>query len=443
MYKDMKQRVYWPGMKRDITQYCQSCIPCQIVKGKNAKHKVLKLFSCNKPFQIIALDLVGPLPVTSSENIYILSIIDRFSRMCRIIPIPNIHTATIVKNLLDHWIFIYGCPEQILSDRGSQFISHIFIELCNILGIKKIFTSAYHPETDGMIERLHRYIKERLRIISVEKGLNFFERDDWDIYTSSIQFAYNTTINRMTNYAPYTIVFNREISMPSDVTYINSRTNESKSNKNESDEQSGIVREVEEAETNVKETKNDYDKFIKEMNFRKQLILKDANQTQEKYDKNRKRYFDNKHKKKSKKQSEDSNTNETKENTGDIEDKQSETNEVKNEEYQFNQGDKVLRYIGDKYTGNKAKLQSQYDEMIWEIINITNDGNTCKIKNELDEIKIVHVSKLKKYRDNDKYKGSYWLYLDDWILTNENKSTMNEPLSELEFMKRKSTRYKR
>lgn len=230
MYKDMKQTVYWQGMKRDITQFCKACIPCQIVKGHNAKHKLLKLFSCTKPFQIIALDLVGPLPVTSSENIYILSMIDRFSRMCRIIPIPNIQTNTIVKKLLDHWIFLHGCPEQILSDRGSQFISHIFIELCNILGIKKIFTSAYHPETDGMIERLHRYIKERLRIIAVDKGLNFFERDDWDIYTSSIQFAYNTTINKMTGYAPYTIVFGRETSLPNEIQYINSRIKDSSDN---------------------------------------------------------------------------------------------------------------------------------------------------------------------------------------------------------------------
>ena len=63
MYKDMKTRVYWPGMKNDIQKYCKSCISCQFVKGTKEKHKILKLFSCTRPHQIIAIDLVGPLPL--------------------------------------------------------------------------------------------------------------------------------------------------------------------------------------------------------------------------------------------------------------------------------------------------------------------------------------------------------------------------------------------
>ena len=375
------------------------------------------------------MDLVGPLPVTSKDNVYIFSIIDRFSRMCRLIPIPDIKTTTLVRYLLDNWIYVYGCPEQILSDRGSQFMSHIFMHLCDILGVKKIFTSPYHPETDGMIERLHRYIKERLRIISVDRGLNFLERDDWDIFISAIQFTYNSTPNRMTNYAPYTIVFGKEVSVPSDIQYINSRIND--------DEQSGIVREVEEAESNKKDTKADYEQFIKEMNFRKRLINKDANETQDKYDRDRKKYFENKNRKKTKSHNQ-------------ITSKMN--NE--NENHQYKLGEKVLRYIGDKYKGNKSKLQTQYDELVYEVVNISNDGNTYKIKNELNETKIVHVTKLKRYQPDcnliqqveqdlnylkHEYNESYWVYLNS-LEVNEKPMSENKFNS---FIRRKSTRYKR
>ena len=73
-----------------------------------------------------------------------------------------------------------------------------------------------HPETGGMIERLHRYLKKRFRLVCIEKELDFMERDDCNIYVSIIQFACNTTINRVTGCAPCTITSNEELSTPVD-----------------------------------------------------------------------------------------------------------------------------------------------------------------------------------------------------------------------------------
>ena len=154
MYKDMKHRVHWPRMKKDVKKYCQSCVSCQFVIGRNQKHRILRLFSCNRPYQMIATDLIGPLPISSSDNCYMLTIIDLFSRMCRIVAIQDVLTTTIARTLLDHRIYLHGVSEKMLSDRGTHFTSHIFIHLCNVLGAKQTFTSPHHPETDGMIERL-------------------------------------------------------------------------------------------------------------------------------------------------------------------------------------------------------------------------------------------------------------------------------------------------
>ena len=76
--------------------------------------------------------------------------------------------------------------------------------------IKKLYTSTYHPECNGQIERLHRWIKERLRLISYDCGLNFVDGiDDWSDYLGIIAYSYNTTPNRMTTYTPQEIVLGR------------------------------------------------------------------------------------------------------------------------------------------------------------------------------------------------------------------------------------------
>ena len=216
----IQRKYWWPNMQKDIRLFTSSCISCQKVKSNNRRTPgFMKLFPAHKPFQMIHMDIVGPLPVTSDGYRYFVSIIDRFSRFCMLIPVRNIQTFAVIQ-ALEQWIATFGAPESILSDNGPQFISKMFHHFTNNQQIKQLFTVSYHPECNGMIERLHRWIKERLVLLSVDGGLDFVDGgDDWSDYLHVIQFTYNTTPNSMTSYCPFDIIYGSSPSQPLNITF--------------------------------------------------------------------------------------------------------------------------------------------------------------------------------------------------------------------------------
>ena len=206
---------WWPAMRKEINLWCQCCNTCQHIKdgGYKSYRRMgkLKLFSATEPFQQISVDIVGPLPTSTSSNRYIVSIIDKFSRYCMLVPVMDVTALSVVK-AIDRWITTFGPPKSILSDNGPQFISSIYTHYMKAHGdIKKRYTSTYHPECNGQIERLHRWIKERLRLISYDCGLNFADgTDDWSDYLGVIQYSWNTTPSEALTFSPQHIVIGRD-----------------------------------------------------------------------------------------------------------------------------------------------------------------------------------------------------------------------------------------
>jgi hypothetical protein len=122
------------------------------------------------------------------------------------VPVKGVRSADVLK-ALESWFAIFGHPRCILSDNGPQFVSHMFGDAMKQYNIECRTTSTYHPECNGMIERLHRWLKERLALIAFDAGLNFLKYDDWSPYLKIIAFAYNTTPNKMTTAAPSELIF--------------------------------------------------------------------------------------------------------------------------------------------------------------------------------------------------------------------------------------------
>ena len=204
---------WWPRMRKDLALWCESCNACQHIKDGGYKKYVrdgkLKLFAATRPYEQISVDIVGPLPTTVSGNRYIVSMIDKFSRYCMLVPTEDVTSLSVIK-AIDRWITTFGPPKSILSDNGPQFISSVYSNYNANHKIKKRYTSTYHPECNGQIERLHRWIKERLRLISYQLGLNFADgTDDWSDHLGIIQYSYNTSPNRATTYSPQEIILGR------------------------------------------------------------------------------------------------------------------------------------------------------------------------------------------------------------------------------------------
>ena len=97
---------------------------------------------------------------------YIFTVIDRFTRWPEAIPISNIETETVAKAFISRWVATFGVPAFIRTDRGSQFESKLFNRLSQLLGIKRIRTTAYHPIANGLVERFHRQLKAAIKALN-------------------------------------------------------------------------------------------------------------------------------------------------------------------------------------------------------------------------------------------------------------------------------------
>ncbi|KAK3792618.1 hypothetical protein RRG08_035952 [Elysia crispata] len=170
--KAISQRFVWLGMKRDIRRWSKECPDCQA--SKIHRHTRAPLTERPLPtdrFSNLHVDLVGPLPESQGMS-YLFTIIDRFTRWPEAIPLPNAQASTCATALLHHWIVRFGLPVDITSDRGSQFTSSLWTQLNRLLGVDTKMTTAYHPQANGMVERLHRQLKAGLKARTT--GPNWF-----------------------------------------------------------------------------------------------------------------------------------------------------------------------------------------------------------------------------------------------------------------------------
>lgn len=165
--KLVKARYFWPDMDRVIRKMCRECSACQQAKIQRHTKTEVKFFTLpSERFQTVHLDIVGPLPpakqhgeqFTSSYR-YLLTCIDRATRWIEAIPLAEITAASVASAFVTAWISRFGVPLYVITDRGSQFEAELFTELSTLIGFHRLRTTAYHPQSNGMIERAHRTIK--------------------------------------------------------------------------------------------------------------------------------------------------------------------------------------------------------------------------------------------------------------------------------------------
>lgn len=163
----IKSRFFWPDMDRNIRQWVQECQCCQAAKiHRHTKTIPTSFGSLSDRFETVHLDIVGPLPPAASHGQsftspyrYLLTCIDRATRWVEAAPLADISASSVANAFMDTWVSRFGVPLHVVTDRGTQFESALFDQLSTILGFHRLRTTAYHPKTNGMVERLHRTLK--------------------------------------------------------------------------------------------------------------------------------------------------------------------------------------------------------------------------------------------------------------------------------------------
>ena len=160
----------WLGMKQEIEDYVRQCDICK--KNKIAQRKTkLRLQITDTPeivWQNCSMDIFGPLTQTCEGNRYLLTFQDELSKYTLAVPIPQQDASTVARVFVEKIILKFGIPQMLLTDQGSNFLTELFANSCKLLRVKRIKNSAYHPQTNGALERTHRVLVEYLRCYTLE-----------------------------------------------------------------------------------------------------------------------------------------------------------------------------------------------------------------------------------------------------------------------------------
>lgn len=202
--KLIQQRYFWPSMNTDAATWAKTCVACQRAKIHRHTHSNMTSFPACDRFHHLHIDIVGPLATSESGHRYLLTMIDRTTRWPEAVPIKEITSEVVARKVYESWITRFGCPKTITTDQGRQFESQLFRALTHLLGAEKTRTTAYHPQSNGIVERWHRSLKAALmsrleqntkwkdELPTVLMGLRAAIRTDTN--TSAAQLAYGQAI---------------------------------------------------------------------------------------------------------------------------------------------------------------------------------------------------------------------------------------------------------
>ena len=207
----LRLRYYWPGLTSQTYRWLTRCHDCGAKKSTGRKRRAaLKQYILGAPLERIAVDILGPLPLTPRGNRYVLVVTDYFTKWTESYAIPDQTAPTVAEKLVAEFISRYGVPRQLHSDQGTNFESKVMAEVCKLLDIEKTRTTPLHPQSDGQVERYNRTLIEMLR------GKIKDDQGDWDLQLPMCMMAYRSAVHESTGSTPNQLMLGREIEVPLD-----------------------------------------------------------------------------------------------------------------------------------------------------------------------------------------------------------------------------------
>ena len=208
----INKRFYWPKMEEEVRQYVRACLSCQMRKDVPAKPAgFMMFFEVEYPYHRVGIDVLGPFPGTEKNNKYIIVAIDYLTKWAETGSLQMATAADIAQFFVNRIVLRHGAPQAIISDRGKGFIAELMQETLEIVKTKHLRTTSYHPQTNGLCERLNHTLSDMLSMYVNADHKN------WDEILPYVTFAYNTSKQESTKYSPFYLLYGREAVFPLDV----------------------------------------------------------------------------------------------------------------------------------------------------------------------------------------------------------------------------------
>jgi hypothetical protein len=199
----------WSGMKSEVSTFIESCPTCQKTRlaGPHTDVREGNIMS-SEPYETISIDIAGPYPEDDYKNKYIIAVVDNFTRFTELFARPAQTARAVAECLLD--VFgRYGAPKKVRSDQGTQFTSDLIKEFLQLVGSKQLLTVAYHPQANGMVERINAEIGRHLRALVMDKRIH----GDWSISLPLIQRILNSTPHAVLGATPAELLYGQAVSL--------------------------------------------------------------------------------------------------------------------------------------------------------------------------------------------------------------------------------------
>jgi len=211
-YDKIRQRYFWEGMYKDIAHWIGTCKDCASKKSpKRTATAPMQSIPVEGPFDRVCVDVLGPLPTSDLGNRYVVVFTDSLTTWPEAFAIKSAGAEVIAQLFVEEIVSRHGAPRTLLSDRGKNFLSRLVQEICDLFSVKKVNTTTYHPQTDGLTERFNHTLCNMLAMY-VSK-----HQRDWDRFISFALFAYRTAVQDSTKETPFYLIYGRDPCLPLDV----------------------------------------------------------------------------------------------------------------------------------------------------------------------------------------------------------------------------------
>ena len=209
LYNVVSRRWWWDTLYHDSFEFSRNCAECAVVSGYGRRNQPpLHPIPVQRPFQILGVDIME-LPVTEKGNRYVIVFQDFLTKWPLVFPAPDQKAIRIARLLAEEVLPLFGCPESLLSDRGTNLLALVMQDVCQLLGTTKLNT-AYHPQCDGMVERMNRTLKSMLRKHVAKFG------SQWDRYLPGVLWAYRNTPHESTKEKPSFLLYGVDLRSPTE-----------------------------------------------------------------------------------------------------------------------------------------------------------------------------------------------------------------------------------